>query len=310
MHKGGFWIEGLVPAVFTPMDQEGEINLKKVKPIVEHLLDDGVNAIYVCGSTGEGPSLSTDERKAVTEAYIEAVNGRIPVIVQVGHNSIRQAFLLAKHAQKSGANAISSIPPTYFKVQSLKVLFDCLEEIVVGAPDLPFYYYHIPRLTSLNINAVEFLSQSTERLPSMVGIKYSDFKIFEFQACLDVEDGRFNMLFGSDEMLLSGLVAGAHGAVGSTFNFAAPLYKRILETFQAGEIAEARRLQSLSVDMVGLLETVGSTETFSGALKAMMGLIALDCGPIRLPQLNLTPTQVKLLKQQMEAIGFFEWGRV
>lgn len=303
------WITGIVPAVFTPMRSDGDLNLAFIPQIVEHLIQDNVSAVYVCGSTGEGPSLSTRERMSVAETYIQAVAGRIPVIVQVGHNSLNQAQRLAKHAQDAGADAISAIPPTYFKIYALDQLIRCLEEITAGAPDLPFYYYHIPRLTDTNINMVEFLRLGSDRLPTLNGVKYSSFTIFEFQACTALENGRFNMLFGSDEMLLSGLVGGAQGAVGSTYNFAAPLYNKIISAYNRGDITEAQRLQSLSVEMIQPINHFGSPASNAPAIKAMMKVIGLDCGPMRLPQDTLPDHKIEALKAAMEAIGFFDWGR-
>jgi N-acetylneuraminate lyase len=117
------------------------------------------------------------------------------------------------------------------------------------------------------------------------------------------------MLFGSDEMLLSGLVVGAHGAVGSTYNFAAPLYNRIIAAFKRDDIKEARRLQGLSVKMIQPLNKHGSLNSNSPSLKAMMKLVGLDCGPMRLPHIALSPDKVGALRRDMEEIGFFEWGR-
>jgi N-acetylneuraminate lyase len=114
------------------------------------------------------------------------------------------------------------------------------------------------------------------------------------------------MLFGSDEMLLSGLVAGAHGAVGSTYNFAAPLYNRIIAAFESNDIAEAQRYQALSANMARLIFLSG---TGNSPLKSMMKLIGFDCGPIRLPQVALTKEEEARLKSEMERIGFFEWAR-
>jgi len=309
MDTNKLWIEGLVPAAYTPMDENGNINFQMIKPIVEHLMNEGVSALYVCGSTGEGPSLSTEERMEVAEAYIQATNGRVPIIIQVGHNSLRQAKRLAQHAQEIGADAISAVPPTYFKIDSLDILLRCLEEITSGAPDLPFYYYHIPRLTAVQIDAVQFLHLGSQCLPTLNGIKYSNFAMWEFQACVNLDGGRFNMLFGSDEMLLSGLIVGAHGAVGSTYNFAAPLYNRIIAAYKQGDCEEAKRLQGLSVQMVQVTNKYGSPLSNANSQKAMMKLIGLDCGPMRLPQLALSAETLELMRKEMEAIGFFEWAR-
>ena len=302
------WIEGIVPAVFTPMYPDGSLNLGRIPAIVEFLIQEEASALYVCGSTGEGPSLTDDERRSVAEAYVQAAAGRLPVVVQVGHNSLKQARELAAHAQQIGAAAISAVPPSYFKIYSLDQLINCLEEIAGGAPGLPFYYYHIPRLTDAEIDLVEFLRIGSTRLPTLNGVKYSNFKIFELQACTALEDGRFNMLFGSDEMLLSGLVGGAQGAVGSTYNFAASLYQEIFSAHRRGDVVEAQRLQGLSVEMIQPLNRFGSPTSNLPSFKAMMQIIGLDCGPIRLPHISLSAERTENLKAAMEAIGFFEWG--
>jgi N-acetylneuraminate lyase len=303
------WISGLVAATFTPLDEDRSINLDMIPAIVEHLMGDGINALYVCGSTGEGPSLTLDERKLVSQAYGEAIAGRVPLIVQVGHNSLSAAQQLAEHAAKIGAQAISAIPPLYFKPHNLDVLIQCLMEISAGAPELPFYYYHIPRLTGIYIDVVDLLHSSANRFPQLLGIKYSDFKIYQLQACLAVNDGRYNMLFGSDEMLLSGLSGGAHGAIGTSYNFAAPLYNRITAAFEGGYIAEAQKLQGFSVKMIQTINQYSRGSSNLAPMKAVMMMIGLDCGPMRLPMVDLTQGEASTLESDLRGIGFFDWGR-
>ena len=301
-----FHINGLIPAVFTPMHSDGSLNLDLIKPITDYLIENGVAGLYVCGSTGEGPSLMREERLAVTESYIQAAAGRVPIIVQVGHNSIHEAKLLAAHAQKHGADAISAVPPSYFKPTSLENLVCILAEMMNAAPDLPFYYYHIPRLSSVHIDVVKLLEMAVERLPNLAGVKYSTFTVYEMQACLEVDNGRYNMLFGSDEMLFSGLVAGAHGAVGSTYNFAMPLYNRVVAAFKGSNINEAQRNQALAAKMIRQILLV---KDGNSTLKSMMKYIGFDCGPVRLPQESLTPDEEKQLHTLLKEIGFFDWGR-
>ena len=299
------FIRGLLPAVFTPMRADGALNLDQVKPIAAQLIDEQVGGFYVCGSTGEGPSLSREERTAVAEAYINAAAGRAPVIVQVGHTSIAEAQLLAAHAQQHGAAAISATPPNYFKPASLDILIDCLAEIAAAAPGLPFYYYHIPRMTAVEIDVVRLLDLAAERMPQFAGVKYSATTVYELQACAAAAGGRFNVLFGCDEMLLSGLAGGAHGAVGSTYNFAAPLYRRVIDAFQQGDMPTAQRHQANAVAMVRVLTGFAANP----AIKTMMKLIGLDCGPTRLPQRPLSADEENRLRQEMRRIGFFDWGR-
>lgn len=300
-----FRLRGLLPATFTPMHPDGSLNLGAVAPAVEQMLADGASGLYVCGSTGEGVSLSSDERKATAQAFITAADGRVPVVVQVGHNSLAEARQLAAHAQAAGADAISATPPTYFRPSGIDNLIDCLAHITAGAPELPFYYYHIPGRTGVALDLPGFLAAAGERLPTLAGAKYSDFTIFDLQVSVDMQEGRFDLLFGSDEMLLSALAVGVQGAVGTTYTFAAPLYSRILAAFAAGEMAEARRLQGLAVGMV----RVGVRHGGLPAFKAMMGLVGQECGPMRLPWRGLSVGETDALRRDLDAIGFFDWGR-
>jgi N-acetylneuraminate lyase len=291
-----------VAAVFTPMHGDATLNLDPVEPIVEYLIGKGVAGLYVCGTTGEGPSLSTEERKAVAAAYVSAARGRIPVVIQVGHTSVQEAAHLAAHAQAIGAAAISAVSPWYFKPASVDVLVDCLAMITAAAPDLPFYYYHQPALTGVQLDMLELLRLGPDRLPTFAGIKYSAQKVDDFQACVEFADGRYDILFGCDEMLLSGLAAGARGAVGSTYNFLAPLYRRVIEAFERGDLDEARRCQGLAVKLV---HTIVRYRVHAG-LKAAMKLIGIDCGPTRLPVAALQPKEVERLRQELDALGFFD----
>lgn len=301
-----FWITGLVPATFTPMHEDGSLNLAQVGPLVDRLAAHGTSAIFACGSTGESTSLTSAERQATLEAFCEAAAGRLPVIAHVGHTSLADARALAAHAQQCGAAAIAALPPFYFKPATVAVLVSCMAEIAAAAPDLPFYYYHIPGLTGVNLDMVEFLRQGAARIPTLAGIKYSAPTLYEFQACVNFDGGRFNLLFGVDEMLLSGLAAGAHGAVGSTYNFAAPLFQAIIHAFAAGEIAEAQRLQLFAAQMV--LKVVGSYRALP-SLKTMMGFAGVECGPPRLPHVALTPAERAALHTDLDELGFLTWLR-
>ena len=298
-------LTGLIAAVFTPMHADGSLNLEVIAPLTEFLISEGVSGFYVCGSTGEGPLLTYQERKAVAEAYIEAASGRLPVIVHVGHDSLTQAAELAAHAKSIGADAIAAIPPTYFGVASEDILIDCLEQITKAAPDLPFYYYHVPRLTNVDFDLLTFLEKAEHRLSTLAGIKYTAPSIFEFQLLLNYKDGKYCVLFGTDEMLSSALSVGAYGAIGSTYNFAAPLYHRIIENHTSGDAASVAETQFLAVKMIRLLYRFRGLPSF----KAIMGILGHECGPTRLPLQTLSEKEITALRENLNEIGFFDWGR-
>lgn len=298
-------LTGLIAAVYTPMRADGSLDLDRVEPITEMLLHEGIDGLFVCGSTGESTSLSSEEREAVAQAYADAAAGRVPVAIHVGHCSLAEARRLALHARKIGAAAIAACPPWYFKPATVPILVDCLAEITRAVPDVPFYYYNIPALTGVMLDMVELVRQASERIPSFAGIKYTAPTVDEFQALLRFGDGRLNMLYGRDEMLLSALAVGAQGAIGTTYNFAAPLYRRLIEAFRRGDLTEAALWQARSVEMIRVVLRYGGL----AGTKAMMALIGADCGPPRLPMVPLSPDHLASLRQELEAIGYFQWGR-
>jgi N-acetylneuraminate lyase len=268
-------------------------------------LKQGVQGVFVAGSTGEGVSLTAGERRALAESFVRSAKGKLPIIVHVGHNSLAEARDLAAHAREIGADAISANSPSYFKPRGVDLLVDSMAEIARGAPDVPFYYYHIPSMTGVSLDIVEFLRQASKVLPNLRGLKFSDPQIHEFQACLSMEGGAFDVLWGCDEMLLGALAAGARGAVGSTYNFAAPLYLRIWRAFEKGDLDTARRLQLSSIELVRALRRHAPFHTSARALLEMIGL---DCGPCRLPLAPISPGAAKKLRRDLETIGFFQWG--
>lgn len=293
---------GLLAAPFTPFHADGELNLDLIPVLIEKLLADGVSGVFVCGSNGEGPNMTSAERKAVAEAFVRASARRLRVFVHVGHPSIRESQDLLRHAAAIGADAASSVAAFYFKPASVLNLCESMAEIAAAAPELPFYYYHIPVLTGVGLDMVEFLRLSEKQIPNLAGIKYTANTIWEYQACLAHAESRYDVLFGYDEMLLPALSVGARGAIGSTFNFAAPLYLRVIEAFRAGNLPLAQER------MLGLVNMVRVFAKFPPipAQKAIMRMLGYDVGPCRLPLNALTASQYEQLYDGLDEIGFWQ----
>jgi len=293
-------LNGLIAATYTPMHDDESVNVGMVGPLTERLLADGVEGLYVCGSTGEGVSLRTEEREQVAAAFVKAAAGRVPVVVQVGHNSLHEARRLARHAQNIGATAISANAPSYFKCTDVDTLITSMATVASAAGDLPFYYYHIPSLTGVSVDMPAFLQRAPGRIPNLRGIKFTDSRMDIFQSCVAMDDGRFDVLWGSDEMLLSALAVGARGAVGSTYNLAAPRYRRVIDAFDRRDLAAARAEQLEAVRMVHVLLRY----PLHAASKQVLQWQGVGVGPCRLPLPRLTPQQTDQLRADLEAIGF------
>src|SRR5690606_21403887 len=161
-------------------------------------------------------------------------------------------------------------------------------------------------LNGYRFSMVEFLQTAPTRIPNLAGIKFSDPNLCEYQACLEFDGGRYDILFGVDEMLLGAVAVGSKGAVGSTYNFAAPVYLKAIEAYRAGDVAQARAHHSRAVSLVRTVIAYGGQP----ALKTMMSFLGLDCGPSRLPLVSLSADQKEALRRDVEKLGVLSLGAV
>jgi N-acetylneuraminate lyase len=295
-------IRGLVAATHTPFSADGRLNLDAVERQAEHLLRNGVNTVFIGGSTGESHSLTVEERRALAERWSAVVHGAaMRLIVHVGSNCLSDARSLAAQAQELHADAIAALSPSYFKPRSLDALVACCAEIASAAPETPFYFYDIPALTDVRFPMPEFLDMAADRIPSLAGIKFTNPDLAAFQNCLRSQDGRFDIPWGVDEYLLAALALGALGGVGSSFNFAAPIYHRMMAALERGDFPAARDEQYHAVQLIEILAGFG----YMPAAKTVMEFLGVPVGPARLPHRNLTTEQKVGLREVLDRIGFF-----
>jgi N-acetylneuraminate lyase len=301
------FLTGLVAATHTPMHEDGRINLSVIEQQAASLAAHPVTGAFVCGSTGEAHSLTLAERMSVAQRWSEVMDrNKLKLVVHVGHNCQEDAKTLAAHAQRIGAAATSAMAPCYFKPANVDDLVDFCAPIAAAAPALPFYFYDIPALTGVNLPMVDFLRKGKARIPNLAGIKFTSTNLMALQECLDADDGSYNVLFGTDEMLLAALALGVPGGVGSTYNYAAPLYAKLMAAYQSGDMVTAQALQMKSVQLVQVLLQYGVL----AAGKALMTLRGADCGPVRSPVRRLTEEQKTRLFRQVESLGVLERAAV
>jgi N-acetylneuraminate lyase len=224
--------KGLYSAPFTPFQTDGKIKPDIIPAYAQKLKDDGVRGVFVNGTTGEGLSLSPDERMALTEAWMKEQSSSFEVMVNISSESVQTAQVLSRHARDQGAAAVGMMGPVFLGVNSAEQLADFCAEAAEPASDLPFYYYHIPGMSGVTVPMKDFLIAASQRIPQLAGIKFSHANLMELQQCLRLHDERYTVLFGCDEMLLAALVLGVHGAIGSTYNYMAPVYQAMLSAYQ------------------------------------------------------------------------------
>lgn len=297
-------LTGLVAAPYTAFRPDGELAIDTIPQQAQLLARNGVAGAFICGTTGEGLSLSSEERRRVTEAWIQTKPAGLALIVHVGHLSLAEACASARHAQETGADAIAAIAPSFFKPASTADLVTWCAKVAGAAPNLPFYYYHMPGMTGVNVSATDFLQGVNGQIPTLAGIKFTHENLTDFGRATEASVGKYQMLFGRDEILLSGLSVGAKGAVGSTYNFAAPLFHRIISAFNSGDLAAAQRDQARALEFIEVLNRHGGL----AAGKSVMKLIGIDCGAVRLPLRPLAAADEASLRDALERIGFFEYA--
>jgi len=292
----------LIAAPFTPFGTDGGLNLAAVAEQAELLADNSVTGAFICGTTGESMSLTCDERRQLTEAWMKAAAGRFDVIVHVGHTCQRDAMDLAAHAARHKATSIAAMGPCFHKPASPEALADFCAPIAAAGGDLPFYYYHIPIMTAVPMSMATFLPIAAKRIPTLVGLKYSHEDLVDLSACIALDNGRWEILFGKDEILLTALPMGIRGAVGSTYNFMAPLYQRVIAAYDAGDLATARQEQLRSIELIRMSGRFGGAAF--AALKDLMRRLGVDCGAPRSPLTSLTPAQSAELDKELARLEF------
>ena len=297
-------IKGLINAPFTPFLENGEVNLEPIERYAQLLVKNKLQGVFINGSSGEGYLLSEDERKQLAERWVSVVPKDFKVIVHVGSTCVKESFRLAQHAQKIGAYGIGAMASPFPKVSRIEELVKYCEEIAAGAPNLPFYFYHIPAFNGVTLSMLDFLKAVDGRIPNFAGIKYTYESLYEYNQCRLYKNGKFDLLHGQDETILPCLaMGGAQGGIGGTTNYNGINLVGIIEAWEAGDLEKARELQNFSQEVINVIckyrgNIVGG--------KRIMKLIGLDLGPNRTPFQTMTDAETESLKKDLEAISFFE----
>lgn len=292
-------IKNLIAATYAPMHKDGSLNTDKIKDYSQFLIRNKISGVFMNGSTGDFTSLSTDERKQITLAWSQNKSEDLYLIDHVGHTNLHEAKELAYYAADK-VDAIAVLAPYYFRLNKIEKLVQYCKEIAACAPNIPFYYYHIPVLSGANFNMEEFLKKAENEIPNLAGIKFTHNNLIDFQHSKNVANGKFNILFGFDEIFINSLPLGAKGWVGSTYNHLAPVYYKIKELFEKGQMAEASALQTKAIRFVEILDSKGG---FNGVAKGFMKMLGVDCGPSRFPHTTLTDEEYKIIKEELDATG-------
>lgn len=296
-------ITNLIAATYSPLNEDDSLNLELIPKYAAYLKNNKIAGAFVNGSTGDFASLTVPERKLIIESWARNKPDDFFLINHVGHINIELAKELATHSAHL-VDAIAALSPYYFKVSSLQSLVDYCREVAASAPNLPFYYYHIPGLSGSDFAMIDFLILAEDQIPNLAGIKFTKNDIIDFRYCKNYKNNKYNILYGVDEMFLAGLPYEANGWVGSTYNHLAPLYHKIIEAFNNGDYKLASQLQTKSMQFVDELNGRGG---FNGVAKSFMKILGINCGPSRFPLKTVSNEELNEITQILEKLDIMRF---
>ncbi len=278
-------------ALITPMYETGKVNHPALKALIRHEIAHGVEGFYCCGSSGEGLLLDTSERKEIVDTLAGEIGDSVPFIVHTGSLSTNEAITLSQHAQYSGAQAVSLIPPIYYNYSEEEVQH--YYEDVANAVDLGVIVYNIPQFTGISFSKKNPLMHN----PKIVGIKHTSINLYELERLSQAfpEKTLYN---GFDEIWLYSMAAGATATIGTTVNVCPKLFSAIRKSFLEGDLLTAQALQHTVNDFI---ESLVGQGIFS-ATKYCMELQGLEIGPCKKPFDRLTGEKKEIVKTAFQKI--------
>lgn len=290
-------------APFTPISSDGSIKLELVAAYLKFLTKNGVTGAFLNGSSGEGVSLRISERCLLTQEWLKHANKDFPVIVNVSHSCLEEVRTLVECAEQTGAAGFACTAPFYYRPKNLDELIQYCASVAIMAPDLPFYYYHIPSMTGVNFPMQDFLTQAGKCIPNLSGLKFSHENLVDFQLCRLIEPERFTIYSGHDDFLLSTYATGTDHYIGSCYNYAMPFFTEMIRLFELGEICEANKIQAY---MVKIIRALAASGNYFSAAKYVMKLLGIDCGSVLSPMAQNSEGSLLNLQQELIQFEFFE----
>lgn len=228
---GGLW-----PAMLTPLTPDGKPAFAVMEQLVRLFINQGLDGIYLTGSTGQWPLLTLDERISIMDCVIKAANGRIPVMAHIGAVATEDAVLLARKAAQLGADAVSSVAPIYYS-HSEAVVFDHYRSIG-EASELPFYIYHLSSVNPVSVGAKSYLDKLLS-IPNIAGMKITDGNLFLFGLIQAGTGGKLQLFSGADEVMCQAVLSGAIGAIGTFYNLWGPSCRQARQAMVDGKTEAA-----------------------------------------------------------------------
>jgi N-acetylneuraminate lyase len=298
----------ILPAVFTPMHDDGSINFDSIRALYQHNVSSGYKGVFLNGTTGECMSLTREERQRILETWVEARkkenNEAFKIFAHIGSTNLQEAAEMAEHAQSLGVEGIAMVPTFYFRPTTLPDLIEQCRFVAAAAPNTPFYFYNIPGLTGVNFPLTQYLKAAVKAIPTFAGLKNSFNNLVDYQQCLHLGDEKHAMYWGTDEVFMMVYAAGTRHYVGSTYNYMGTAYFQMLDAYHAGDHDTLSKVMTEATRVYEILNDYNSLV----AGKAIMRHIGLDCGPVRRPLQSLPNKSENEMIERLRKTEFFNWA--
>lgn len=287
---------GIIPAILTPLNHQREPDLELLKNLINFLIEKGVHGLYPCGTTGEGPLLTTEERKKVAETTVNEVGGSVKVMIHTGSLNPFEVIELSKHAEDIGADAVGVVTPFYYKYDSKAMTLFYSD--VAKSVDLPVYLYNIPPLTG-NWIFIDVIEKLVKEYSNVVGIKDTSGDITYILSILGSLGNDVDVLVGSESILLPGLLAGCVGGISGYANSFPELVVGVHDEFTKGNLKNAWEFQ---FKLNRAMKVVDSTN-FIAYLKGVLMARGVNVGfNVKPPLREISDEEYSKIKEELKKI--------
>lgn len=290
-------LKGVYPALVTPFDGSMRIDTGTVEKLINYNYSNGARGYYICGTTGEGPVLPLASRMELAEAVTGVNSGRGVIINHVGAASPKDTFELARHANRTGCTAVSSVLPNFFFKYSEDEIIEYYKRLAHEAA-LPVIAYAQSFVGGMD--TVSLMSRLI-KIDGVIGVKFTLTDFYSMRRIKDLNGGDINVINGPDEMFLCGLSMGADAGIGSTYNVMCREYAILYELFSAGELTAAQLQQRKINRIVEIIIRHGVIRT----IKYMLSFNGIEAGSTAFPATPLSDEEKSAIRAELIAAGFF-----
>lgn len=283
-------------AIVTPFKENGEVNYEKFAELVEFQIENGTDAIIVCGTTGEASTLTHEEHLEVIKYCVEKVAGRIPVVAGTGSNCTETAIYLSKEAEKYGVDGLLLVTPYYNKATQ-KGLYNHFKA-VADAVKIPIILYNVPGRTGCNVLPETIVKLCTE-VENIVGVKEASGNISQVTKLMALAGDKVDLYSGNDDQIVALLAMGGKGVISVLSNVAPKETHEICQKFFDGDIAGSRELQLKSIELFDAL----FCEVNPIPVKKALNLMGMEVGSLRMPLSDMDEANVPKMEKALKNFG-------